>query len=254
MILNLNFLPEIAFAFMLVFARVGAMLMVLPILGETSFPMRLRLVFALALTLILYPALSPALPPIPGGVFAMIELMVMELALGIAIGLVVRLLMSALQVAGTAIAFQTGLAFAQNVDPSQGVQSAIFASFLSMTAITVIFVTDLHHLLLVAIVDSYTMFKPGDVIPFGDFAEVATRTIANSFRVAIQIAAPFLAFGLLFYLGVGVLARLMPQIQIFFVIMPLNIFLGFALFALLISVLVKVFLEHFENIVRIFIG
>ncbi|MBZ0218688.1 MAG: flagellar biosynthetic protein FliR, partial [Fimbriimonadaceae bacterium] len=126
--------------------------------------------------------------------------------------------------------------------------------FLSMTAIAVIFVTDLHHLLIVAIVESYTMFQPGNLIPLGDFAEMATRTVANSFRVAIQIAAPFLAFGLLFYLGVGVLARLMPQVQVFFVIMPVNILLGFILFALLLSVMVKMFIEHFESTVRIFLG
>lgn len=254
MTINFDFLPQIAYAFMVVFARVGAMLMVLPILGETSFPMRLRLVFALMLTLILYPALSSTLPPFPGNIYAGVELMIAELALGIAIGLVVRLVMSAIQVAGTAIAFQTGLAFAMNVDPSQGIQSAIFSSFLSMTAIAVIFLTDLHHLLIVAIVESYTMFQPGNLIPIGDFAEMATQTVANSFAVAIQIAAPFLAFGLLFYLGVGVLSRLMPQVQIFFVIMPVNIFLGFVLFALLLSVMVKMFVEHFESTVRIFLG
>lgn len=254
MTFTLDFLPSIAYAFMLVFARVGAMLMVFPILGETSMPMRMRLVFAMGLTLILYPTLSVALPPMPSNIFLILEFMIMELGLGIAIGLVVRLVMSALQVAGTAIAFQTGLAFAQNVDPSQGVQSAIFASFLSMTSITVIFVTDLHHLLIVAIVESYTMFRPGNIIPVGDFADMATQTLANSFRVAIQMAAPFLAFGLLFYLGVGVLARLMPQVQIFFVIMPVNIFLGFVLFALMLSVTVKMFVEHFVTTVSVFTG
>jgi len=254
MTLNLEFLPNIAFAFMLVFARVGSIMMILPVLGESSLPTRMRLVFALALTFILYPILSETLPTAPLKLFGVIELLVMEMLLGIAIGLAVRLVMSALQVAGTAIAFQTGLAFAQNVDPAQGIQSAIFSSFLSMTAVTVIFLTDLHHLLLAAIVESYTMFQPGQVLPVGDFAELATTTVANSFRVAIQMAAPFLAFGLLFYLGVGVLARLMPQVQIFFVIMPVNIFLGFVLFALLLAAVIRMFVSHFESAVQVFVG
>lgn len=251
--MNLDFLPQTAFVFMTIFARLGAMMMVLPVIGENSVPQRIRLVFALAVTLIMYPVVFQSLPPLPEELPAMLWLLVSELLVGLAIGLVVRLVMSVTQFAGTLIAFQTGLAFAQNVDPTQGIQSALFASFLSVFAVTMILVTDLHYLLIAALNDSYTLFRPGAPLPVGDFSEMAMRTVSAAFRVAVQVAAPFLAFGLLFYLGIGVLSRLMPQVQIFFLAMPVNILLGLMLFALLLGAIIMWFLAHFEDSVRAFV-
>lgn len=252
--MTITILPDLAWTFFLLFGRIGAMLMVLPALGETGVPARLRLVFALAVTVVLYPVLTGNLPGLPDTISGMIWLLISEMAVGIAIGLIVRLTMSALAVAGTAIAFQTGLAFAQNVDPTQGTQSAMFATFMSVTAITLIFVTDLHHLLIAALRDSYLLFRPGELLPISDFSETAVNTVARSFLIAIQISAPFLAFGLIFYAGLGVLARLMPQVQIFFIVIPLNIWIGFVLFALLFGVGMTWFLNHFETVASMFVG
>ncbi len=252
--MTLSFLPDLTYAFFLVFGRVGAMLMILPGISQSAVPQRVRIIFALTVTVVLYPVVAASLPALPETMAGMIWLLISEILVGAAMGLVILLAMSALQVAGTAIAFQTGLAFAQNVDPTQGTQSAIFATFMSVTAVTLIFVTDLHFLMISAIRESYILFQPGQLLPVGDFTQTAVSTVARSFAIAIQIAAPFLAFGLIFYAGVGVLSRLMPQVQIFFVIMPLNIWIGFVLFALLLGAGIKLFLEHFESIVRIFIG
>lgn len=245
--------PQTAYVFMLIFARLGTMVMVLPALGEPSMPRRLRLVLALVLTLVLYPLLSANFATLPPGLLAALQAMGIELLIGLFLGISVRLVMSALQVAGTAIAMQTGLGFAQNVDPTQGVQAALFASFLSVLAVTLIFVTDLHHLLLRAIVDSYTLFRPGEMVPVSDFADMAVATISGSFRVAVQISAPFLVFGLIFYLGIGVLSRLMPQVQIFFLAMPLNILIGFLLFMVLLGTIIVWFLTYFEAHVAQFV-
>ncbi len=252
--MTINFLPDLIYSFFLIFGRVGVMMMILPALGETMVPQRLRLVFALSVSIVLYPVVSNALPALPATLSGIIWLLISEMIVGAAIGLTIRLSMSALQVAGTAIAFQTGLAFAQNVDPTQGTQSAIFATFMSMTAVTLIFLTDLHHLMLGAVGESYTLFRPGNILPIGDFSETAVTTVARSFTVAIKIAAPFLAFGLIFYAGIGVLSRLMPQVQIFFVVMPLNIWIGFVLFALLLGAGITLFLAHFKSIVLMFVG
>ena len=245
--MTLNFAPQTAFIFMLIFARVGTMLMVLPAFGERGVTSRQRLALALVLTLVLYPLISGELETLPEGIFQAMRLVAIEIGTGLFIGASVRLVMSALQVAGTVIAMQTGLGFAQNVDPAQGVQSALFASFMSLTAITLIFVMDLHHLLLAAIVDSYTIFKPGALVPVGDFAKMALSTVSASFVVAVQMSAPFLVFGLVFYMGVGVLSRLMPQAQIFFVALPVNILAGFVLFMFLMTAIMGWFLGHFES-------
>lgn len=250
MTLDLDFLPQTAFAFLLIFARVGTMAMAMPGLGDRSVPARLRLVFALALSLILYPLVQDVFPSLPAAMGAMMALIVGEIIVGLAIGIAVKLIATAVQVAGSAIAVQTGLGFAQNVDPAQGIQTTLFASFFSVLSVTLIFVTDLHHMLLIAIHDSYQLFRPGLRLPAGDFAKVAVETLAQGFRVAFQIAAPFLVFGLVFYLGVGILSRLIPQVQVFFLAMPANILLGFLLLLFLLSTMMLWFVDYYGAAVR----
>jgi len=242
--INIDILPAYAFVYMLIFARVGTMIMLMPALGETSFPTRMRLVFALALSYVLFPLVSTEFPGVPSDFGSILRILTAELAVGFMIGLITRFIIACLQIAGTTIAFQVGLGFAQNVDPTQGVQGALFASFLSMLGITLIFVTDMHYLLIGAIRDSYILFRPGVAPPLADAVRLAVETFAGTFRVGIQISAPFIAFGLIFYLGLGVLSRLMPQIQIFFLAMPANIMLGFLLLALLLSSMMMWYLDH----------
>ena len=129
----------------------------------------------------------------------------------------VRMLISALHIAGVIIGFQTSLANATFFDPSNSQQGAIFAAFLNIIGTFLIFVTDLHHLMLMAIADSYTLFRPGAPLPLGDFSQVVVRVLAESFVLGLQLSAPFIVIAIIFYTGLGLLARLMPQIQVFFI-------------------------------------
>ena len=250
--MTLSFLPQTGFIFMLIFARLGTMLMLLPALGEAVVPSRIRLMMGLLFALVMLPVIKPQYGVLPDTINGAIALLLSEMVVGLFIGATARLVMSATHVAGTVIAFQTGLAFAQSNDFVQGIQGAILGSFLSMVAIAVIFVMDLHYLLINAMYESYTMFVPGALLPLGDFASMAIKTVSSSFKVGIQLSAPFLVFGLIFYFGIGILSRLMPQIQIFFVAMPANIALGFLLFMFLISVITMWFIDHFINIISQF--
>lgn len=224
--------------------------MALPGIGDRRVPSRIRLVFALSMSVILYPIVDKFFPDLPTSLFGMMSAIVSEALVGIAIGFSVRLIISAIQLVGTTIAFQTGLAFAQSVDPANGLQSSMFGSFLSVLSVTLIFATDMHYMLLSAMYDSYTLFKPGSALPIGDLAQNAIQTMSAGFRIAIQLSGPFLAFGLIFYLGVGVLARLIPQVQVFFLAMPLNIMLGMLLFMVLLSTIVYWFLDYFGAALR----
>lgn len=245
MTLTLDFLPQTAFAFMLIFARIGAMVMTLPGIGDRTVPPRVRLVFALTLSLILFPLVSTVFPELPNAMNAMIAAIVGELLIGMAIGFSVRIIVTAVLYAGSVVAFQTGLAFAQSVDPAQGVQSTLFGAFFSVLSVALIFATDLHYPLLSAMHDSYILFRPGSGLPVGDFAQSALQTMTEGFRVALQLSAPFLVFGLIFYLGVGVLSRLIPQVQVFFLAMPANITLGLILLMLLLSTMMIWFMDYF---------
>jgi flagellar biosynthesis protein FliR len=252
--MSIDLAPHTAYVFILVFSRIGTMVMLMPALGEVSVSTRVRLIFALVLTGVMMPlvqgeyaAMSPNLPSVAWAVIS-------EMLVGFFIGSMSRMIMSGLQVAGTVIAFQTGLAFAQNVDPTQGIQTALVGSFLSMLAVTMIFATDLHFVLIAAMRDSYVLFQPGAVLPLGDIVETAINIVGGAFRLGIQIAAPFLVFGLVFYLALGILSKLMPQVQIFFVAMPANIMLGFALLAVLMGGLMTWFLAFFEETMSLFLA
>src|SRR5690242_20277180 len=154
-------------------------------------------------------------------------MMVHEIVIGIVLGATARVTLSALQIAGSVVAQQMGLGFVTAVDPTQGQQGVIVGNFLGVLRVTLIFATDTHHLVIAALNDSYLLFKPGDVPLFGDVASILTSTVSGTFRIGVQLSAPFLVFGLLFNLGLGILSRLMPQMQVFFIGMPLSILVGF---------------------------
>ena len=242
-----NLLPSEIFAFLLVFSRLGAMFMLLPALGETAIPMRVRLVMALAVSFLIYSLVRPLLPGMPDSILMLGMLIVIEVFIGVMIGTSIRLLLSALHTAGTIIAMQTGLAMAQAFDPAQGAQSALMSTFLTLMAVVLIFITNMHYMMIAAMYDSYRLFPVGIEINTSDFAEVVIRTVANSFLLGIQIASPFIVYGLIFNVGLGIIARLMPQLQVFFIAMPLNILTGFIIFSIVISAGMMWFLQHMES-------
>jgi flagellar biosynthesis protein FliR len=246
--IDVSFLPPLAAAFILVVARVGTMLMLLPGLGELNVPVRIRLTVALLLAAVLLPLHQSAYQLDLRSFGPMIAMLGTEMFIGAVLGLSVRLIMSCLQVAGAVIAQQMGLGFVTAVDPTLGQQGAIVGNFLAMLGVTLIFATDLHHLVIAALNDSYTLFAPGEVPLLGDVAALTTRSAASAFRIGIQLSAPFLVFGLLFNLGLGILSRLMPQMQVFFVGLPLSILLGLLILLMVLGAMMTVFLTEVENV------
>jgi flagellar biosynthesis protein FliR len=248
--IDVSFLPAYAAAFMLLFARIGTMVMLLPGLGEMSVPVRVRLVVALVLAAVLFPLHRTAYAidlRAPGPVLIALG---QELLIGVVLGLTARLTISALQVAGSVVAQQLGLGFVTTVDPTQGQQGIILGNFLTILGITLIFATDLHHMVIAALHDSYRLFRPGEVPAAGDVAMLVTRIVSGAFRVGIQLAAPFLVFGLVFNLALGVLSRLMPQMQVFFVGIPLSILIGFLILLLVVGAMMGGFLGYVEGVLR----
>jgi flagellar biosynthetic protein FliR len=246
--IDVTFLPALAAAYILVFARIGTMLMLLPGLGELNVPVRMRLGVALLLAAVLLPLHQSAYQLDLKSFGPLMAMLGEELFIGAVLGLSVRLIMSSLQVAGSVIAQQMGLGFVTAVDPTLGQQGVVVGNFLAMMAVTLIFATDLHHLVIAALNDSYTLFSPGEVPLLGDVAALTTRTVARGFRIGIQLSAPFLVFGLLFNLGLGVLSRLMPQMQVFFVGLPLSILLGLLILLLVLGAMMTMFLGEVESV------
>jgi flagellar biosynthetic protein FliR len=235
------------FAAFLVFARMGAAFSILPGIGEVFVAMRARLLLAIAVSFVLAPAVADTLPRLPASPITLIIIVCQEIGIGLFLGVIARTFLSALQTAGMIVGFQTGLSSALVFDPSFSGQSAATAAFMTMVGIVLIFATDTHHIMLSALADSYVSLPAGHLPPLDDMVSAIVRVTGDSFSLGVRIAAPFLVFGVVFFLGLGLLARLMPQIQVFFLAVPLQLVLGLGVLVLTLALGMAVFIDGFRN-------
>ena len=236
------------FAGGLIFARLGSIVMLIPGFGESFVPVRIRLSLALALAVVLFPVVGGLVPPIPADVSGVAGAVIKETAIGLMIGSILRLFMSSLAATGEIISIQTTLAFAQTANPTQASPSTTVGTFLGLIGIVLVMSTNLHHLFLSAIVRSYTIFPFTRDFPLEDAKTLALQTVGQSFALGLQLAAPVVAFSLIFNIATGLVGRVMPQFQIFFVSAPLMIILGLSIFALSLGVIGVVWVDHYRDL------
>ena len=231
----------------LLFARLGAMIMLLPGFGEAVIPARVRLAFALTFAIMLAPTLAGRMPDPATTAWGMAFQVGGETLIGALFGGAARMLVSALATAGQIAGLEIGLAFAQTADPTMTQSGQLLAVFLSLLGVTLIMSTGLGHMFLLGVAGSYDIIAPGAPAPIGDAAQMALDAAATSFRVGFQMAAPLIAAGLIFRVGLGVLARLIPQIQVFFIALPLQVMGGLAVLAFGLSTGMLVWIESVER-------
>ena len=247
-------LPDNVFAVMLIFTRIGAAIMLLPGFGEFYVMQRFRLLLALLIAVLLTPPLAPLLPPMPGSAVKLVAMVGSEAMIGLFIGSVARILLSALDIAGTIISFQLGLSAAQIFNPLIAAPGTLPSAFYSLLGVLLIFLTDLHHLLIRGLVDSYNVFTPGVLPPLNDLADVISRAVAGAFVIGMELAAPFLLLGLLFYVAMGIVGRLVPQLQILFVALPAQILGGLFILVFVLASGMRWFLDAFAQQFTTLIG
>ncbi len=242
------------FAFLLIFTRLGTAFTLLPGFGDSYVSQRIRLLLALAVSFVVLPVLAPHLPPMPKSASDLFVLLGQEFFVGVFLGTISKLLMSALETAGAIIAMSAGLSAAQMFNPAMASQGTLPGALLGYAAVLLVFVTNQHHLLILAVVDSYELFVPGQALPIGDFADMITKLVAHSFAVGTQMAAPFLIFGFGFNLALGILTKMMPQLQIFTLIQSVQIAIGLFMFAVVMAATLMFWLRDFEDAVMGFLG
>lgn len=238
----------------LIFARTASILMLIPGVGEAYVPPRIRLSLALVLTLALWPVVAGTLPALPSTVGGMAGWVIREAVVGLMIGLLLRMFMAALSTAGEVVSLQTTLSFAQTANPLQAQPGTTIAAFLTLLGVTLLFATNTHHLFIAGIVGSYQLMAPAKPLMLNDFAAVAVRTMGEAFLLGVQLSAPVLVFALIFNLASGLVARVMPQFQIFFAAAPLSVILGLSVFALSLGVLGTVFIDRYRRLAEYFVA
>lgn len=230
-----TFLSTGVFAFLLVFVRIGTGVMLLPGFGDFFVPRNLRLYIALGLSLVLFPVIAPSLPsPVPGSA-QLAVLIASEFVTGLFIGTVARIFMTALDTAGMMISMASGLGSAQMFNPAFATQGSLIGAFLSISGVMILFASNMHHFLLHALVSSYEVFPVGGIPDAGGMAETISRVVSASFLMGIQLSIPFVLVSMMIYVGMGVLSRLMPQIQVFLIAVPVQIIITLLAFSLVIS-------------------
>ena len=238
----------------LIFSRIGAVLLMLPGIGESYVPPRIRLSLALAITLVLWPVIAGALPALPATVGGMAGWIIREVVVGLMIGALLRSFLTALATAGEIVALQTTLAFAQTTNPMQGQPGSTIGAFLMLLGTAMIFATNTHHLFIAGLVGSYELIRPAGPLLTGDFATLAIRTLGDAFMLGVQLSAPLLVFALVFNLASGLVGRVMPSFQVFFAAAPLSILLGLSVFALSLGVVGTVFIDRYRALANVFVG
>jgi len=241
-----EFLVSGVFAFMMVFTRLGTAFMIMPGIGDSFIPRNIRLMISLAMAFVLTPVVQSYVPsPIPAFP-VLITILMMEFIIGLFIGTVARVLMVALDVAGMIISMTSGLANAQVFNPSLATQGSITGAFLSMTGAVLLFVTNLHHMLIYGLMESYNMFPIGEIPDSGGMAELMIQAFSASFLIGFQISIPFVMVAIMMYIGMGVLSRVMPQVQVFILALPAQIMLSMIILFFVLSAAMLFWMDKFE--------
>lgn len=239
----------------MIFSRIGAVLLMLPGVGESYVPPRIRLSLALVVSLVLWPVVSGALPALPETLGGMAGWIIREVLVGLAIGALLRMfLLTILATAGEVVALQTTLAFAQTANPTQASPGSTISAFLMILGTTLIFATNTHHLFIAGLVGSYELIAPARPLVTGDFASMAVQTVGDAFTLGVQLSAPVLVFAIIFNLASGLVGRVMPAFQVYFAAAPLSIILGLSIFALSLGVMGTVFIDRYRELARVFAG
>ncbi len=238
------------FTFLLLFMRFGMAVMIMPGIGDSFVTPQVRLLFSLAFCLVLTPPLSVMIPAAPATAPLLVALLVSEMLIGIYIGTVMRIMISALDTAGSIISIQTGFSSALLFNPVSDTQGSVVGAIYSMLGVTLLMVMDLHHFMLAAIVDSYHLFPAKGGLPdLAGMSDLIAGMVALAFKTGTQIALPFLVVGMIMQMGFGVLSRLMPQIQIFFLALPAQITVGLLIMTITLSAGVLFWVSIYEQTV-----
>lgn len=202
---------------------------------------------AVMVSFAMFPVLEPTLPLLPESTTLLLKYIFAEFVMGVIMGIGARLFMNALQIAGEVIAFMSGLQASTLFDPSIGGQTSAPSLFLSVVGGMLVLALNLHHMAIQGVMESYQIFPPGEIPLWGDSALAVARTLTDAFAIGVKMAAPIMVVGFLTYVGFGVFNRLIPQIQVFFVALPLNIVIGIFFLILTLSSMLMLFGEELAN-------
>ncbi len=219
--------------YLLVFSRISAMVLTMPLLGFGAISVRIRVMLAFVLTLVISPLLIPQVVYVPTHLLQLFFDVIREVLIGLMIGYGAQIVFEGIMLAGAYVGFQLGLAIMNVIDPTSQNQMPIIGNFWVMVVLMFLILTNTHYFLIETIYLNFKIIHPASAV----FKPMAGEAIVHSgsiiFDMAVKFAAPIMIFILVFDVAISFMARVMPQLNVFFVSLPLKI--TFGLFLLITS-------------------
>ena len=210
----------------------------LPGVGEAGSPAIVRIGLALGLTVLVLPAIQPFVPPLPTMSLDLALMVAGEVVTGLSFGWIARVVILALPVAAQLIGYLVGLSSILQPDAELGAQSGALAKLFSFGIPVILLATNLYTRPLIALTGLFQLIPPGHMPPFGENLQVAVHAAGVEFGLAVQLASPFVVAAVAWNLAMGLVTRVVPRMQIYFVSMPGQILVGLALLAMTSSAIV----------------
>lgn len=232
--------------FLLVLLRVSALLIVAPIFGHRNYLARAKVGLAFMVSLVVFPMVADAGLAVPEGLFPYAFMMVREVIMGLVLGFAVLLLFVGIQFAGQLAGLQMGFGIVNVIDPQSSNQVSIIGQFLNILAILILLSIDGHHMILKGLISSFDAVPLGQVAIKAPMMEKMIALSSQVFVIAVKIASPILIALFMVSVALGVLARTVPQMNVFIVGFPVQI--GVGLGAMMVALpLFYVLLERLTN-------
>jgi flagellar biosynthetic protein FliR len=240
--------------FLFVLLRVGALIMFFPILGSPQVPGRIKIGLILFVSIAVFPVVRATPMHDPKSLFELVVNLFSEITIGLAVAYSARLMFTAVQIAGTVVDFQMGFGVVNVIDPQTETQVSVTAQFQNILAILFFLALDAHHIIIGAIVESFFLINPFQ-INFSTFTpEIILLLFKATFVTAVKIAAPIMAILFFISVGLGLVARTVPQMNVFIVGFPLQIGVGLLMVGLSISFFSIVVQGQIEQLPERFLG
>ncbi len=229
----------------LVLSRITGLFLSAPFFSRAAGPARIKAVFAIVLTLVIFPVVPTWPKEGQATLTEMVAAGATEVVIGAVVGMMVHWVLVAAQVAGAVIGFQMGLSMAKVMDPTSGMQEGVISNLLYLVGLMLFLTINGHHLLLEGIAGSFHTLPIGTGLPPADtMLQSAAASVVRLFQLALLISAPVIGATKLLYLGMGLINKASPQIQVFFLAMPIAQMIGFVVLGLIMVVYAQVLMEE----------
>lgn len=238
----MNLESEYIFRILIIFTRISGLFYFFPVISEPYVLSRTRFVIAIFLSILLEFSLD--IPNLPDSPSILLNYLAIEFLLGLIVGLSAYMIFISSQITGSILSMQSGLSSAMLFDPNQGGQVSVISNLFTNFLIMALVLSDSHHIMIKALMNSYSKFPVNYEINTGAFANLLVDLVMSGFNLGVKVSAAFLVINTVITVANGILSRLMPSFQVFFVMTPVQIMIVFIIIMLTITPLVNYIVEQ----------